>query len=235
MASESNWPDWVTEPWVRFQIGDIYLSDFASHVESRFPKEAWLHHFLLLHQMVEARGVDNFLTYVTELLTLVHGTRPESLRSQEQIRLDEVLQFKNMDDLISHLVERRVTRLAYGGLVEITDSLSKNLSFELFVNDKDLQAAIRIVESRNIIVHNRGIANQRFHDRVEENVETLDDGRLWLTPDSVIADINFLKSSVDDIDCRARDKFNFPRLVPSSDYLAALERCQYHVEESQDS
>jgi hypothetical protein len=128
------------------------------------------------------------------------------------------LGLRPMADLISHLVERRVTRLAYGGLIEITDSLSKNLNFELFADEKDLHAAIRIVESRNIIVHNRGIVNQRFRDRVKQDAETLDDGRLWLTPDSVIADLNFLRSSVEDIDCRARDKFELSQLVPAAEY-----------------
>jgi len=69
-------------------------------------------HEPLLQEMVVVRFVDNFLCYLGELLALIFGTRPETLRSSEQERIDFVLQYDSMDELRAALAEKRVERLA---------------------------------------------------------------------------------------------------------------------------
>src|SRR5260221_6988835 len=111
-------------------------------------------------EMMLVRGADNFLTYVSELLALVFTSRPETLKSGETVRLDEILQHSTMDDLVKRLAERRVERLSYQGMRDLQKDLSEKLSFELFPSPESLVRAVRVIEIRNLLVHNRGIVNR---------------------------------------------------------------------------
>jgi hypothetical protein len=77
------------------------------------------HHRGMFLEMMLSRATENFLTYVTELLTLVFRTRPETLRTSETVRLDAILKHVNMEDLIHELAERRVNQLSYQGMRDL--------------------------------------------------------------------------------------------------------------------
>lgn len=168
-------------------------------------------HLQLFLQMMLGRSVDNFLTYVSELLAVIFGTRPEMLKSNETTRLDVILQYKRMDDLISALVEKRVTDLAYQGMRDLSKDLSRKIGFDLFEREEDLARAVRIIEVRNLIVHNRAIVNRLFLSRLPDFPASLGD-RVDLDGRAVLDDIEFLDSSVSDIDRRAVEKFGLPTL-----------------------
>jgi hypothetical protein len=162
---------------------------------------------LVVLEMLLSRGVDNFLTYVAELLALVFRSRPETLRSGETIRLDYVLRHAGMDDLIESLAERRVERLAYQGMRELADDLRKSIGFDLFPDAEALVHAISIIEARNLIVHNRAVINKRHIARVPSAASQLG-ARLDLEFDSVSDDLAFLARAAYSIDERAIRKWN---------------------------
>jgi hypothetical protein len=166
-------------------------------------------HLQLFLQMMLCRSVDNFLTYVSELLALIFQTRPEMLKSNETAKLEMILQFKTMDDLISALVEKRVSDLAYQGMGDLSKDLSRKIGFDLFEKQEDLERAVRIIEVRNLIVHNRAIVNRLFLSRLPGFTASLGD-RVDMEGKAVLDDIEFLASSVSDIDKRAIEKFGLP-------------------------
>jgi hypothetical protein len=116
----------------------------------------------LFAQLVFQRVVDDFLSYISQLLRLIFATRPEALRSSESVRLEEILRYETMDELVRFLVERRVDRLAYLSVEDLADDLQRLLGIELFESGEDLQRAAKLVAIRNLIAHNRGLVNQRF-------------------------------------------------------------------------
>lgn len=157
-------------------------------------------------EMMVVRGADNFLTYVSELLALVFTSRPETLKSGETVKLEEILKYPTMDDLVMRLAERRVERLSYQGMKDLQKDLAEKLNFEIFPTPETLSRAVRIVEIRNLFVHNRGIVNRIFLTRTGDS--SLAVGSLFrLSPHSVISELEFLAKSVIDIDGRAALKF----------------------------
>jgi len=179
--------------------GEVHLKRF-----SRFVME-----------MMVIRGADNFLTYVSELLALVFTSRPETLKSGETVRLEEILQHPTMDDLVTRLAERRVERLSYQGMKDLQKDLAEKLNFEIFPSSGPLSRAVRIIEIRNLFVHNRGIVNRTFLSRTGDS--SLAIGSLFkLSPHSVISELDFLAQSVLDIDERAALKFGLPRFKTES-------------------
>jgi hypothetical protein len=180
-------------------------------------REALQLHFQLLLQMTLCRAVDNYLTYISELMALIFQTRPETLRSSETVRLDMILQHETMDDLISSLAEKRVNELSYQGMRNLSAYLSKRLGFRLFDRNDDLEHAVRLIEFRNVIVHNRGIANRVFLSRLPGLDMRLGE-TIELDPDTMHNAIVFLAQSAFDIDTRAAIKFDLPRPVPKGQY-----------------
>ena len=163
----------------------------------------------LQDRLVLSTQADNFLVYLADLLALIFRTRPETLRSSETVRLDIILQHQTMDDLISELVERRVHQLSYQGMQDVSEYVADRLGFELFTTKKALGRAIQIIEFRNLFVHNRGVANQRFVSR-NTNFKARLGQRIQLTPKFIAAECSFLHLSAYDIDQRAAGKFGLP-------------------------
>jgi len=163
-------------------------------------------HRTMVLEMMLSRGVENFLTYLSELLSMIFRTRPETMRSSDTVRLDAVLKHSSMDEFISYLAEKRVNQLSYQGMKELASYLSKRLSFTILPEAKDLDNAIRIIECRNLIVHNRGVVNAIFCERVA-GVTTPVGEPLDLEYREVQNDIGFLAQCVFFIDGLAVRKF----------------------------
>lgn len=161
-------------------------------------------------EMMLVRGTDNFLTYLSQLLALIFTERPETLKSSETVKVEEVLQHPSMDDLLKWLTTRRVERLSYQGMRELQKDLTDKLGMELFTSDEAVSRAVRIIEIRNIFVHNRGLVNQTFQTRTGDTSRKID-SPVQLSPHEIISELEFLARTVLDIDERAALKFGLPR------------------------
>jgi hypothetical protein len=171
-----------------------YLRELDSHEE-------------LLNQFVLTRVVDNLLCFITDLLALIYEAKPEMLKSSEQERLDFIFQYSDMADLRTAVAEKRVERLAYLGLRELTEYIKTHMGFDLFPQNADLERAALIVEYRNIMVHNRGqigAASVRRFPILKSQLGK----RVALAYDSLRDDRQFLENAVVDIDVRATSKFS---------------------------
>ena len=162
-----------------------------------------------IYQTMVYRAVDNFLTYLAELLALIFRTRPETLKSSETVRLDELLQHSSMEDLINFLAENRMEKLSYQGMRELCSYLDEKLGLKLFDSNDDLQRAVFLVEVRNIIVHNRGVVNRIFKSRVPWFEAEMGES-INLKFDDVFSHLAFLAKSLRQVDQRASEKFALP-------------------------
>lgn len=163
----------------------------------------------LLVQMMLCRTVDNYMIYLAELMAMIFRTKPETLRSSETVRVDDILQYSSMVDLISSLTERRVERLSYQGMRYLSEYFDERLGCGLYNKEEDLETAIHIIEMRNIIVHNRAVVNRIYLSRIPNVSEKLGE-HISLPGDTVIDYMEFLAGSASDIDQRAAKKFGLP-------------------------
>lgn len=166
-------------------------------------------HQPLMAKLILCRIVDNFLVYMKDLLALIFRTKPETLKSGEQERVDFILQYSTMEDFIFALAEKRVEKLSYKVMRELSDYFKKDLGLELFKSYKDFESAVRLIELRNIIVHNRGIVSNTFKKRLPDYPASVGES-IKFDPGTVVDDAVFLSKSVDNIDIRAIDKFSLP-------------------------
>jgi hypothetical protein len=183
------------------------LSDDAAEIESMFASMNQRTPFIL--QMLFCRVVDNFLTYISDLLTLIFTNRPETLRSNEMVRVDFLLRHTDMQQLVHALVERKVHELSFQSMADLASDLNDKLEFALFDKKERLDRCTQLVEIRNLIVHNRARVNRRFKGRYPDFSAEIGD-EIELTSDQVDDYQNFFNAAAEDIDTRAINKFKLP-------------------------
>ncbi|HEX2096032.1 MAG TPA: hypothetical protein VHF50_01535 [Solirubrobacterales bacterium] len=158
-----------------------------------------------MQEVLLTRGVDSYLTYVSELLSLIFRERPETLRSKEKVSIDFVLSFDAMEELQEAIAERRVERLAYRGMAELAEWMEETMGFALVSDRKRLRRIEQLVEQRNLIVHHRGIIDHRYVRKLGTSDGKVGD-KLKLedsAPDAILA----LAEAVSDADARAAAKW----------------------------
>jgi hypothetical protein len=109
---------------------------------------------------------NNFFSYVSEVLQAVLVNRPEILRSSEKLTTEEILQFSDVNDIVSYVADRKINDLSYGGLKGVEAYLKDRLGVELFKGDHERVLLTILAELRNIHTHNRGVVNRLFLSRL---------------------------------------------------------------------
>lgn len=125
-------------------------------------------HARLFAENLLIRSVDNFLSYLSDIIHLAMEKQPDLLRSKEEIRLEELLDFDSYDDLISALIDRKVTRLAYQGLDGLSEFINSRLGLALHDNDIERVLLTISIELRNIYLHNRGLVSEITLNRLKK-------------------------------------------------------------------
>lgn len=165
----------------------------------------------LLVEFLVTRAVDQFLTYTTRLLASAYRAKPEMLKSSEQVRVEDVLRYRTMEDLVEYLAEQQVNRLAYRSLGDLAEYLEDRLGFAMFRGPEERAEAVRLVELRNLIVHNGRRVNRTYLTRVAGATAKL--GELLPINPQAVRDLVVLVDIADRMDQLAEAKFGVPRNV----------------------
>jgi len=122
-------------------------------------------HSAILGEMIFCRGVNSFLTYLSDLMTLIYEKYPKKLPSNKQTTYGFCIEHHMAGDLISALAEQTVMELTHQSFEALAKYFNKNLDLVLFAEDAHLANAGLCVDLRNVITHNRGIINRFFIQR----------------------------------------------------------------------
>ncbi|MFD3982492.1 hypothetical protein ACFWR6_28255 [Streptomyces griseus] len=156
------------------------------------------------------RCVENFLSYLSDILTDALIARPELLKSQEQVSLEEVLEHGSIDDFVSWAAEKRVAQLSFKGLDEIAQYISKRLGLQLHRDETDWLKLKKGVALRNLIVHRRSIIDQRFIHLTKE--KSLKKGDVYeTTMNDYVRTAESAMKIVGEFDTEVSTKFSIPQ------------------------
>ncbi len=164
---------------------------------------------LLLNEIMLSRTADNFLSYLSDLLSMIYKARPEMMKSNEKESLEFILQYQTMDELRGAIAERKVERLAYLGLRDLDAQLEGHMGFKLFEDPVEAYRAALVVEFRNLLTHNRGVVSPLSGRRFTQ-LTPLVGTRLKFTSEEIRDWRKALEHAVFDIDSRAAQKFALP-------------------------
>jgi hypothetical protein len=170
-------------------------------------------HGPVLDEILFCRGVNSFLTYLADLMTLIYEKYPKKLPSNKQATYGFCVEHHMAGDLIPALAEETVLGLTHQNFDALAQYFKKNLDLVLFKEDATAVKAALSVDIRNIITHNRGIVNRFF---IQRNPGFADDlgKRVVLRKDEsreMLADLGYCARQ---LDLRAIKKFGLATIEP---------------------
>lgn len=117
-------------------------------------------------EMFLSRAVDNFQVYVVEILREVLHKQPRILSSSKQeLTLGYVLQFDSIGSLTKDWIEGKVASLSYDGFGDLED-WCQSRGIPILVPEGKREHIVELIATRNLIVHNRGIVDERYRKAV---------------------------------------------------------------------
>lgn len=110
--------------------------------------------------------VNNYLVYLTELISTILQSNPSALRSTKTVTVEEVLKSKTMDEFIEDQVEQEILSLAQKGYPDIKKYV-EGFGLNLISDRSEEKYIFRAVHDRNLFTHRRGIVNKRYITKLE--------------------------------------------------------------------
>jgi hypothetical protein len=157
-----------------------------------------------INSSIFVKCVDNFQIYIVDLLSSIFVNNPKMIPAG-QIEGRLAFEFDDVRDLRAHVVEQAATKYSYMNIVDLDEDLKKKFSFDVFENKLQRLRVRRLVEIRNIVVHNRSIINRVFIRKVGFKSDKL--GQFVSVPSALMYD-RYFNGLARQIDQRARGKFN---------------------------
>jgi len=110
--------------------------------------------------------VNNYLTYLTDLISTILRSNPLALRSTKTVTIEEVLKSGTMDEFINDQVEQEILSLAQKGYPEIKKYI-EGFGLKLVEDPSEEKYIFRGVMDRNLFTHKRGIIDRKYLDKLE--------------------------------------------------------------------
>jgi hypothetical protein len=182
-------------------------------------------HGAFMNQIMLSRAIESFDLYLTTILRDVFIARPEMLKSEGSVDVATIIEVGNYQDLVWHIVEKKVHELSYKPLSELRRFILSRTGIDIFPSEEVFATTIVASEVRNLIAHNDCVANDVFKSRtksVDVHLEISSTGRVviddaWLRRASYTLD-----SLVFRFDELASKKFKLQTLNRMTAFLARV-------------
>ena len=147
-----------TEQDIRVKIIDdlgqiLYPVDVAKPTNNQEGK--------ILSRILFSSFVDNFETYLSELLYEIFLANPATLRSKQQVTIEEVLNCTDIQEFVKYWAKQKIGKLQKGSVKGFIND-NKQIS-DLSVLDEPKQNEIeKILQIRHLYSHRNGIVDEKF-------------------------------------------------------------------------
>jgi hypothetical protein len=115
----------------------------------------------ILSRILYSSFVDNFETYLSDLLYEIFLANPATLKSKQQVTIEEVLNCTDLQDFIRYWAKEKLGKLQKGS---VKGFIKENKQIrDLEVIDEVIQDEIeRILQVRHLYAHRNGIVDEKF-------------------------------------------------------------------------
>jgi len=115
----------------------------------------------VLSRILFSSFVDNFETYLSELLYEIFLATPSTLKSNQQVSIEEVLNCSDLQEFVKYWAKQKIGKLQKGSVKGFIKD-NKQIS-ELGVFDESKQNDIeKILQIRHLYSHRNGIVDEKF-------------------------------------------------------------------------
>lgn len=115
----------------------------------------------ILSRILFSSVVDNFETYLSDLLYEIFLAKPETLKSQQIVTIEEVLNCSDLQEFVRYWAKQKIGKLQKGsvkGFIEETKQIR-----DLKILDKKEQHKVeQTLQIRHLYAHRNGIVDEKF-------------------------------------------------------------------------
>lgn len=115
----------------------------------------------ILSRILFSSVVDNFETYLSDLLYEIFLANPQSLKSSQTVTIEEVLNCSDLQEFVKYWAKQKIGKLQKGsvrGFIKDTKQIR-----DLQILDKEEQNEVeKILQIRHLYAHRNGIVDEKF-------------------------------------------------------------------------
>lgn len=178
-------------------------------VDGDQPHEVLESHLTFILEMLYCRATDDYMHFISELLSEVFRKYPMHLKGDKSIKYSELLQFSNMSELLKSITDKYINEFSYLGFRKLSQSLEKELHFKLTLDEAHLEEVVFFNEIRNIFVHNGGVITSALVETAHGK-EAEVGGSLLMTGELFMAAMNLFWNMAIHADRQAISKWRLP-------------------------
>ncbi|WP_026101252.1 helix-turn-helix domain-containing protein [Synechococcus sp. PCC 7336] len=115
----------------------------------------------VLSRILFSSFIDNFETYLSDLLFEIFLAIPATLKSKQQVTIEEVLSCSDLQDFVEYWAKQKISKLQKGSVKNFIKE-NKQIS-DLHVIDQAKEEEIeKILQIRHLYSHRNGIVDEKF-------------------------------------------------------------------------
>jgi hypothetical protein len=163
----------------------------------------------VLSRILYSSIVDNFETYLSDILLEIYLAKPETLKSEQTVKVEEVLNCSDLQDFIMYWAKQKIGKLQKGS---VKGFISENKQIrDLKVIDNVKQDEIeKILQIRHLYSHRNGIVDDKFL----KYFSGLSPGsEHQIAIDEILDKFEYLTNIIDEIDKAAISKYNLSTII----------------------
>jgi hypothetical protein len=164
------------------------------------------------NEMTIVRLVDNFTSYLVEIVGECLRANPKIMRSKENATFEAIFSCSSLDELHDTLINRKVDELAYLGFERLAVWIDEKLGVDTLSDFPEKTTLVEFLEVRNCIVHNRSKVGPKLF-RVPGRREAFGEvGReIRLKVDDLLLASRATSETVALLDAALASKFSLPQ------------------------
>ena len=170
---------------------------------------------ILLTRILFSSYVDSFETYLSELLYEIYLAKPVTLKTKQEITIEEVLNCSDMEEFIHYVAKEKIGKLQKGsvkGFIKENKQISDLKNGADKILDESKQNEIeRILQIRHLYTHRNGIIDEKFIKNYTGTFTINDEHKMSIS--EVCDKLNYLIQIIDAIDNSAILKYNLSKEV----------------------
>ncbi|MBE0495163.1 MAG: ATP-binding protein [Campylobacterales bacterium] len=159
----------------------------------------------ILSRILYSSFTDNFETYLSDLLFEIFLAKPETLKSKQEVTIEEVLNCSDMQDFVHYWAKQKIGKLQKGsvkGFIEDTKQI-KDLNVLGAVEIKEIDKLLQI---RHLFSHRNGIVDEKFL-KFYPNIEPLNN-EFNMPISDIVLKLEYLITIANRIDTAAINKYS---------------------------
>ncbi len=159
----------------------------------------------VLSRILFSSIVDNFETYLSDILFEIYLAKPETLKSEQMVKVEDVLNCSDIQEFITFWAKQKIGKLQKGS---VKGFIGENKQIkDLSVFDRTTEDAIeKILQIRHLYSHRNGIVDDKFLKYFPAGYTNGTEHQM--TIDEILDTLNYLSEIIDRLDNAATQKYS---------------------------